>query len=117
MVPLVLEELDDGVFGEIQLSGEGVDGFLVGVEPHVVDKALEDAEGFQGDLGTGPWLFGTTVLGGWWRGLFSGWGVLLGRLGLLSVQHLWEQTDTHFMDLRSPAAGGNSLYTGPTVLW
>lgn len=46
VVPLVLEELDDGVFGEIQLGREGVDGFLVGVEAHVVDEALQDAQGF-----------------------------------------------------------------------
>lgn len=43
VVPLVLEELDDGVFGEIQLSRKSVDGFLVRVQAHVMDEALEDA--------------------------------------------------------------------------
>jgi hypothetical protein len=46
VVPLVLEELDDGVFGEIQLGRERVDGFLVGVEAYVMDKALQDPQGF-----------------------------------------------------------------------
>lgn len=46
MVPLVLEELDDGVLGEIQLGREGVDGFLVGVEADVVDETLQDTQGF-----------------------------------------------------------------------
>lgn len=46
VVPLVLEELDDGVLGEIQLGRECVDGFLVGVEADIVDEALQDAQGF-----------------------------------------------------------------------
>lgn len=96
VVALVLEELDDGVLGEIQLSREGVDGFLIRVEPHIMDKALQDTQSFQGDLGTRSWLFGTTVLSRWRRSLFSGWRILLRRLGLLSVQHLEDQTDTDF---------------------
>lgn len=46
VVALVLEELDDGVFGEVQLSRQGVDGLLVRVQTHVLDEALEDSQGF-----------------------------------------------------------------------
>lgn len=42
MVTLVLEKFDDGVFGEIQLSREGMNGFLIRVETYIVDKALKD---------------------------------------------------------------------------
>lgn len=47
---LVLEELDDSEFGQVQLSREGVNGLLVGVEAHVLDEALQDAQGLQRDL-------------------------------------------------------------------
>lgn len=47
---LVLEELDDGELGEVQLGRQGVDGLLVGVETHILDEALQDAQGLQGDL-------------------------------------------------------------------
>lgn len=74
VVPLVLKELDDGVFGEIELGRQGVDGFLVGVQAYVVNKALENPQGFQGDLCARPGLFGTTVFGRRGRGrrFFSG---------------------------------------------
>lgn len=56
MVPLVLEELDDGVFGKIQLSRKSVDGLLIWVQAHIVNEALEDPQGFQRDLGARPRL-------------------------------------------------------------
>lgn len=90
VVPLVLEELDDGVFGEIQLGRKSVNSFLIGVQAHIVNKTLEDPQGFQGDLCTRPRLFGTTVFGRrrWWGSFFSGRGTLLGWLRLLSVKDL-----------------------------
>lgn len=47
---LVLEELDDGELGQVQLGRQGVDGLLVRVESHVLDEALQDAQSLQGDL-------------------------------------------------------------------
>lgn len=47
---LVLEELDDGELGEIQLGRQGVDGLLVGVQADVLDEALQDSQSLQGDL-------------------------------------------------------------------
>lgn len=47
---LVLEELDDGELGQVQLGRQGVDGLLVGVQAHVLDEALQDAQSLQGDL-------------------------------------------------------------------
>lgn len=90
VVPLVLEELDDRVLGEIQLGREGMDGFLVRVEAHVVDEALQDAQGFQGDLGARAGFFGATVFGGRgrWGRFFSRRSALLGRLGLLPMEDL-----------------------------
>lgn len=90
VVPLVLEKLDDGVFGEIQLSRKSVDSFLIGVEAHIMNEALEDTKGFQRDLRTRPRLFGTTVFGRrrWWGCLFSGRRTLLGWLRLLSMKDL-----------------------------
>ena len=90
VVPLVLEELDDGVFGEIQLSRKSVDGFLVRVQAHIMDEALEDPEGFQRDLCARPRLFGATVFSRrrWGRCFFSGRGALLGWLRLLSMKDL-----------------------------
>lgn len=90
MVPLVLEELDDGVFGKIQLSRKSVDGLLIWVQAHIVNEALEDPQGFQRDLGARPRLFGTTVFSWrrWGRRFFSGRGTLLGWLRLLSVKDL-----------------------------
>lgn len=90
MVPLVLEELDDGVFGEIQLGGKGVDGLLVRVQAHIMNKALEDSQRFQGDLCARTGLFGTTVFSRrrWGRCFFSGWGTLLSWLRLLSMKDL-----------------------------
>lgn len=90
MVPLVLEELDDGVFGEIQLGGECVDGFLVRIEAYIMDEALKDAQGFQRDLCARPRLFGTAVFcwRRWWGCFFSRRGALLSWLGLLSMKDL-----------------------------
>lgn len=47
---LALEELDDGEFGQVQLGGQRVHGLLVGVQPHVLDEALQDPQSLQGDL-------------------------------------------------------------------
>lgn len=90
VVPLVLEELDDGVFGEIQLGRKGVNSFLIGVQAHIMNKTLEDPQGFQGDLCARPGLFGTTVFSWrrWGRCFFSGRGTLLGWLRLLSMKNL-----------------------------
>ena len=50
VVALVLEELDYGVLGQVQLGRQGVDGLLVRVQPHVLDEALQDGQCLQRDL-------------------------------------------------------------------
>lgn len=50
MVPLVLEELDNGVFGEVKLCRQGVNGLLVWVQANILDEALQDTQGLQGNL-------------------------------------------------------------------
>lgn len=64
---LILEELDDGELGQVELGRQRVDSFLVWVQPHILDETLQDAQGLQGDLapsgaglGAGP---ATLVLG------------------------------------------------------
>lgn len=51
VVALILKELDDGVLGEIELSGQSVDGLLVGIQAHVADEALQDSQSLQRDPG------------------------------------------------------------------
>lgn len=46
---LVLEEFDDGVFGQVQLCRERVYGLLVRIQTHVLDEALQDPQGLHGD--------------------------------------------------------------------
>lgn len=47
---LVLEELDDGELGQVQLSGQRVDGLLVWIQTHVLYETLQDSQSLQGDL-------------------------------------------------------------------
>ncbi len=70
---LVLEELDDGELGQVQLGRQGVDGLLVGVQAYVLDEALQDAQRLQGDLppagaGLGAPSAAALVLRLGWRG-------------------------------------------------
>lgn len=50
MVTLVLKELDDGVFGQVKLCWQGVDGLLIWVQANILDEALQDTQGLQGNL-------------------------------------------------------------------
>ncbi|TNN72203.1 hypothetical protein EYF80_017631 [Liparis tanakae] len=49
VVILAVEESTDGVFGQAQLSRQGVDGLLVWVEAHILNEALQDSQCFVGD--------------------------------------------------------------------
>lgn len=50
VVALVLEELYDRVFGQVELCWQGVDGLLVWVQSNILDEALQDTQGLQGNL-------------------------------------------------------------------
>lgn len=60
---LVLEELDDGVFGQVQLCRERVDGLLVRIQAHVLNEALQDAQRLHGDAVALSTLAAVLVLG------------------------------------------------------
>lgn len=45
VIALVLEELNDCVFGEVKLCRQGVDCLLIGVQAHILDEALQYAKG------------------------------------------------------------------------
>lgn len=93
---LVLEELDDGELGQVQLGGERVDGLFVGVKAHVLDEALQDAQSLQGDLPPAAGLDAAAALvlrlgrggGGWLSRRQSGAGVVLLLQGLLGEKRL-----------------------------
>ena len=50
VVTLVLEELYDRVFGQVELCWQGVDGLLVWVQSNILDEALQDTQCLQGNL-------------------------------------------------------------------
>lgn len=50
MVTLILEELDDGVFGQVKLCRQGMDSLLVWVQSNILNEALQDAQGLQRNL-------------------------------------------------------------------
>lgn len=60
---LVLEELDDGVFGQVQLCRERVDGLLVRIQAHILNEALQDAQRLHGDAVGLSTLAAVLVLG------------------------------------------------------
>lgn len=62
VVALVLEELDDGVFGQVKLCWQGVDSLLVWVQSNILDEALQDAQGLQRNLEC------TSQVSGWMLG-------------------------------------------------
>ena len=108
---LVLEELDDGELGQVQLGRQRVNGLLIRIQAHVLDEALEDAQGLQGDLpsaraslGMGPSTAALVLglrrggCGGLARGQPGAHGQMLLRLllhGLLGQQRLGGMLERH----------------------
>lgn len=50
VVALVLKKLDDCVFGQVELCRQSVNGLLVWVQANILDEALQDTQGLQGNL-------------------------------------------------------------------